>query len=609
MAEQWTGVFIDFPQDDRYWRVDWLGDFLHEINTPTEPKIAVMLSPLDPEKFQNHNVRHVNIVKHQEQIIIYINVGYLPYIHKGAFFKNGRLIVEPRFRKYKIEKQILEITNGKTARILPANFQIQHGDDTDFIIPQKAHRLGHKGLETKLFAIDHGNTKNKYLIPTIEIGRHFYFNSTKLTRQLLWGGLKGSNTIYNPAKSYLTEDGQGFLCLREKIDDADSWVVSQFAFNKDTFNRVTQIHNSIIKCKLEDKPLNPEILPPIDGTYKLTMNGKWIKSGGDWRFLVFWIQLSNYSFPTGKLNITRDNDGRNNGTHNNSLPIYKRNIKNNFLGKRKQSNLPELTTREEPDKNISNILSLLHDSRFEWLTGKQYKKLPPGEHTHRADPNNHFITPSIVDTVATGDGLHNDTNIAALNIQSSQNYNTHTKSKRPKAPSADLDKFETVLKNLTLLNASYRFITFDSFSPSDEKYCHFPSFNNSRRSSWSLNDHNEPRRLLLVEITFLDSIFYLFEAEVRKEKSLTTLLLHNVQYSIIHKDILSKVIYSTTKNKGVWDKSRASSELCYRKLKHTWVQSTDFATTLLDEFKSHINQTSDKCELCFTELQVEKKHP
>ena len=604
MEEQWTGIFVDFPQDDLYWRIDWFGDVAHGINTPTEPKISVMLSPLNIDALEKNELWYINIIDHLRQKVVYINVGYLPYIYIGAFFKNGRLSIEPRFQKYKIETQTLDLTNGETARLIPANFKIQDNEgNADFIIPSKGHRLGMIGLSTKLFAIDDNNTKYKYLIPSIEIGRYFYFNSTKLIRQLFWGGLKGNNTIYNPSKSYLADDGRGFLCLREGIDDADCWVVSQFAFNKNTFNRATQIHTSNVKNKLKNIPLNPEIIPPIDGVFTLKMQGKWIKSTGEWRFLVFRILNSNYSFPTDNLHVDRDNNGINNGTHDKNRTIYDRNSHNKNFKKSKQTESPELITTDEPNKDTSTVLSLLHDSRFESLKGKQYIKITPEEHTHRANPENPSHILSAVDTVATGDGMHNKTDIAPLNIQTNQDNDTQIQNKREKLPSADLDRFELVLMNLSLFDVTYKFIALDSLDISDDKYCNFPS-HSTHRPSWLLNVHNNPRRLLLAEITFLNSTFYLFEAEAQQEdkkgkrKNLTTLLLHSDKYSIINQNILSKIITSAIKNKGVWDKVHVSNNLCYLKLKHSWRLPSNFAQTLLDKFKSHINQSSDKCMFC-----------
>lgn len=548
------------------------------------------MSPFNPGSLGKTDFARVHITDYSQQRLFYINAGYLPYIYIGAIFRNGFFQRGWKYRKYKEYTKTLDITVGQTTRILPANFRFLNGN---YLIPKSSYPLGEKGLETRLLAIDSRDELYKILIPTVEVGRHFHFNSSELIRRLLWGGLKESNIIYNPDKTRLLENGIGELVLRDKIPDSDCWVVSQFAFDQQSFLRAHEIHKSLSNRRVQDQPLCPDIYPPRDGTYTLKMHGKWIRSNDTWRFLVFWIQSSDCPFPTMELHVGRDNDGTNNGTHDIFRKICTRGVIRYRKSPLKNNSVRELITDTEPDKSYGTVPSLLHDSRFLRLADTHYKKLYPLEHTHRSAPNPSIVTLPDEGRAATGDGLYNGSKISPLNIQNQHDAGEENKRLRQKTPPADLNRFEQVLESLAHYDIHYRFISLENHGNSEGKYCHFLRRKQRRGKAWYFNDEGYPRRLILAELVFLDKVFYLFEAEARKKDSHTTLLLHDAGFTQLSYEVLSNVLSLTAKHNGVWDKEPAMESLAYRKFKHTWKEPNNFAQTLLDEMQAHVNGSTN----------------
>jgi hypothetical protein len=75
----------EFPADNRYERIDWLGAIERNPHIPSEPFVQIVISPL----IQNEDIHSsakklasTHVTDYEKQCVIKIGVGQLPFINK-----------------------------------------------------------------------------------------------------------------------------------------------------------------------------------------------------------------------------------------------------------------------------------------------------------------------------------------------------------------------------------------------------------------------------------------------------------------------------------------------------------------------------------------------
>lgn len=580
-----------FPSDNQIWQVTWFTDVIHQLSTPTEPKVGLSIAPFKYRPLTSHAFSDTNSLDQQQRHVIYVNAGYLPFINIGSCFLNRTRITNPTWQ-YETINLAFSFIRGETARIIPANSGLV-ANSNKYLIPPYVHYLGHEGLKTKLLSINDIGISNQIVIPTLEVVRFFYINSSNLARLILWSGLEGSNKIFNPERTRKISDNTGILDLRKELYNEDCWVISQFAFDNEAFDRAKLIYGSMQTRRINDEFVVPDAYFPFDRSYNVKAQGRYIKHGNTWRFLVLRLLSCNQSFPIQKLYLDRDLNNRNTSDDPDRTHI-------DMPSKKKPANrnnkTTDLTTKSEPDKQIEPMHVLLDDTRFDWLSGKHYDLVPPKEATHKSSGKN---TPVTIDTPpegASGEGVYNKSKIipfAAVPEQTKDTDKENTIQKQKGLP-ADFTRMKRVLDKLSELNVSYESLVLDGNRDESGKYNIYPVFTKTGQPGrWSHLKDGSPRRTLIVELILQDKyIFYLFESEPGQQQA-TTLLLHNKALSHIENPKIEHVLKCASYNNGVWEKRPIFPTKHYIRLKHTWTNTTKFAERLLKEIKNAIPPSHD----------------
>ena len=78
----------DFPDDDRLWRIEWIGGVGYNTSVPSEPLIDVTLAQLP--KGERNPLSGRACSSQVEKRTVKIGVGLLPYIWIGSVWQKGR---------------------------------------------------------------------------------------------------------------------------------------------------------------------------------------------------------------------------------------------------------------------------------------------------------------------------------------------------------------------------------------------------------------------------------------------------------------------------------------------------------------------------------------
>jgi len=173
------------------WRLDWLGDVRRHARYLDQHEIDLFFSPL------NRNTRkpiiHPESANVTEQEKITVGVGYLPMLHIGAVFKQGRLVPKPVDTSV---RRTFSLTIGDQSipseslclstpidRFLPyANRRLAVGSE-EFRIGGKAWQ---QACRSQLVCIQDSPANcadpNYLMIPSIEVARFFFCTSTVFSR-------------------------------------------------------------------------------------------------------------------------------------------------------------------------------------------------------------------------------------------------------------------------------------------------------------------------------------------------------------------------------------------------------------------------------------------
>ena len=141
----------EFPCDDRYWRVDWFGAIERNPNVPSEPFSQIVISPLIQNESIHSTAKHLastHVTNYDEQTVIRIGVGQLPFISIGSIWLNGQCQAAKAGQTKLLHIHI----NEHTTKYISGNHKIKEKN----LVPYEAYRMG-KGFMANLMAIEHDN--------------------------------------------------------------------------------------------------------------------------------------------------------------------------------------------------------------------------------------------------------------------------------------------------------------------------------------------------------------------------------------------------------------------------------------------------------------------
>lgn len=579
----------NFPKDGHPWRVDLFVEFDRSNPIPSDPLTEVLMSPVLLDQARVHGIASNLAVDNNGRRSFWVNAGYLPLIRIGSVWQDGVRLDSMRLNGIEEARfPGLNITSA-TARLVPADMRL---DDAgrEFLIPKSAYHLGGRGLRTLFLSIDHGGVAHRVLIPVVEVGRFYYFCSSELTKRLLWGLLDDNGgEVFNMERSHPPVDGVGLVHLHMHIPDADAWVVSRFAHSPLALARAKSIHDSLAIKKANGEPLVPDILPPFEGATDLVARGKWFTSGGERRFLVFWISSCSHPFPASHLRHSRDLDGRSDGVEDPTRPEVKMPIRT--MPKDKHAKPKRLRGDTEPRKNLVRLESFLHEARFTDLAKKVREKVEKEGCRFRTAVRPPPTTAPI-DGWSSGDGTSGTSDAGPITITTKvDDSDDEARKRKPRPlpyPPSLASAEQAVLHLSEMSDISCRFIRVNGEIGNGNATL-FPAVC-GEHPSWPYV-YGQRRQALVAEICYVGTYHYLFEAERRNSEKFTTLYVHDWELQRLGDDVLAQILDHCAKNKGAWLKDEEMRELNWQKLKHTWPTPAAFAATLLGLLKSITSQS------------------
>ncbi|HYA15232.1 MAG TPA: hypothetical protein VEF33_12930 [Syntrophales bacterium] len=591
-----------FPDDKQLWRVDWFGQVLRNSVRESEPDIQVLISPFVGRRDKPASIKATDYSK---QRIILIPVGLLPCVRIGTVWKRGEQEPPESFRYGDEIFENLQIV-PETTRIV----RTDHSEkDVPIIHPDYYYIRWELAGASRCLAVDFSDKKNCIIIPTVELVRFYYMQSTETARVMFNGEFaQNRNNLYDVEGSFFNEDKKTYkLKLNERFSSQDAWLAARIATSDIARRNALKIHDSIVRNKVNTGLCYPEAYPPFDGLTNLTVHGKWVRSGHVWRFLVFWIDSCTASFPFEELELQWNESGKKRITYD-LEPEDGPGTEGQ--GKRGVKSEDQVEIDAEPASDIKGVKVLLHLSRFPYLNNKKLSRPPrvkAQEHEHRRKR----VSPSKEEEddgkgLSTGSGLRNEHGTKKLSIKIENVPIIVIKDE-------DLsDIFKKFITGLQVLKAelkdqfNFSLVALSepvlkcSFGPISFFPVVYPNKASRNKIFWSYLDYKkkERRKVIVAKVMYSGRIYYLFEMERRKiqvkkksssaktsnhnkKEQHATLLLHSVDHGSLSNDELKGVLLLCALNQGVWLYENELTALNRVKIIHNWTSPEDFARKII----------------------------
>ena len=577
-----TFRIASFPQDDRLWRVDWFGKLVLNPNNLSEPQVQVFISPFNsfPEDPAANKA-----VNHNERAAIQIGVGQLPLVHVGSAWRNGQLypIHELNYKSEIFESLTI---SAETLKVVKANHKV----DGSYIIDPRYFPIGSaNGLSARCLCVKHQNDPFGLIIPMMELIRFYYSTSTKLARILLNGSFSQSvDVLYNPARSFLDEDGFCLIWLRKDFDDLDAWTTARIAFSGIAQTNAKLIHESALRnLHSGERSAYPETFPPFEGSTRLKAYGKRVRSGDKWRFLVFWLSSCNFPFPYIDLSAGRDNDGNTSENNDNNREDAFPNGRKNLQPLPGEDAL--IHDNEETSSEQIPFVKELSQQRFPYLAGKELIDLPKERCNYKSGRKQPVVINEDQSMFSTGGKTYGETSTSPLNIRLDQTLEDSSPERRAPSLPKSFENFIAGLKAISVLGD----IEFKIVPASQDTVRHafgiaslFPVRAHGQRLPFAYLKfrpvgERKRRQALIAEVRLDSWYFYFLEIQQRDTDNFTSLLLYDVRLGRLDANRLGNILLCCAKKSGRWLDDIDVPNVGRARLPHKWKSAEEFASKAL----------------------------
>ncbi|HEY0974647.1 MAG TPA: hypothetical protein VGE57_09155 [Solimonas sp.] len=291
-----------FPNDDHYWRIEWVGGVHRNPDVPSERLIGVSIAPLlSVATDDNPTALEALTTDRNRRRTIEAGAGTIPSLVVGSIWRRQRMLAAV---PYDLRECVIDL-NATPARLLDAGHQIA---PNQWLIPPFLHALPHGMLGSRCAVIAIGSDAHALVIPCFEVLRAWYVRSTAMANRLFSGPLKHvEDKIFDRAKSGVDVPTQTWrVQLRTGLCSSDVLPAAILACHKDAFMNASKLFDRILKDHFANRPLHIEIAPP-PCSGRLRARGIDISSRGDRRFLVFDLETIPYPLPAGGIDWDLDN--------------------------------------------------------------------------------------------------------------------------------------------------------------------------------------------------------------------------------------------------------------------------------------------------------------
>ncbi|MBQ4845741.1 hypothetical protein [Pseudoalteromonas sp. MMG005] len=561
----------EFPCDDRYWRVDWFGAIERNPNVPSEPFLQIVISPLIQNESIDSTAKHLastHVTNYDDQTVIKIGVGQLPFISIGSIWLNGQCQAAKAGQAKLLHN--LHITEHTTQSV-PGNHKVEDKN----LIPYDSYRTG-KGFMANLIAIEHDEDPFGILVPVMELIRFYYAVSTGMAHIVFSGDLKHQpqNAINTEKCGFDEGEKRCILHLRQHLSDEDGWVIGRALTCKEAWEGFTLPHDTIMKHSLNTKFLHPQSAFPFSGSSNLKVRGKFIpakdelsKSG--WRYLVLAIEHCTAPFPFEHLTADRDNnnsqaEGENKINDGDKKPAFPQ-------PKHKTSNADKpFQSQNEPNKNKTNEHVLLPTDRFGAIMGKKVDR-PKKDQCRYISALRYVPKEKEPKQLGTGQGNSGDP-------KTGRGHANPIRTRRQALP-ASFETFEEAIQLLSQVEGVKA-----RLRPIEEAIEYIPLTKPADKRQWSYLDSSSycRRQVIIADIHYQNRWYTLIEFEMRNKENRSVALVYAENFEYYSNQRLNNLLHQLAIKKGIWLNIPSIPNMTIKTMKHTWSTPLDFKSSIFD---------------------------
>ncbi|MBK1680414.1 hypothetical protein [Rhodocyclus tenuis] len=272
-----------FPDDDRTWRLDWLGDIAFRRHQRFEtPFMCLSLSPYRENAFP---------YPADEQRNVHVPVGALPILSVGSLWVKGRQVgVQPS-----AEETFTVEANSDRTRLAKAG--IPDGEE-GYLVPFDHHPFHHRHTRSWCL-VAQSDESATVVIPTMEVIRFYFGSSSGLATRLLKPPFDEDKLWVKAERDVVTKEAH--IDLAKGLSGVLAPDIARIAFEVEATHCARLIAGSLMASS-EDRRY-PKAHLPFLGKTKLRVAGMWLGAEQK-RFLVFRILSCSHSLPFSKLTYT-----------------------------------------------------------------------------------------------------------------------------------------------------------------------------------------------------------------------------------------------------------------------------------------------------------------
>lgn len=551
----------EFPDDDRIWRLDWLGAVEQH---PNEAKIDVYLSPAKP----GIDAPRVLADFEGAGTKIQVGAGQLPLLIIGTLWRRQRRLRQTMGQR--INLRDVRITSD-TVKLVDAGTRLA---ERRWLIPPFAHQLDKSAWLSQCLAIEHDGDPHRILLPVSEAIRFYYAVSSDLAHAVFGGAFRfHMDTLANPGLTGMLPGTKRMVVqLRQWLVNDDAWVIARVLEDRFAAAGVIRIYDSLLRITANTKPAFPECSLPFSGVTVWDTRGVSLPGeAGAKRWLIHELQGCSASFPFEELEVVRDNDSRKAEDPDKDLPPEEK--KPAWAGGSKvEKPKPgrQLQSDDPPDVDLASVGIPLASERFGFLHGKEIIKTPKEQCKYKSAS---LRKPKSSDLLGTGNAVNTSTGVGQAKI----GWQKLDVERRKRLPAS----FDTVLQIVDELNKVKGIAAV--VRPPAAGIDYLRPAKRSRISQWGYLDQNAKtvRRVLVIDIRTPKTCACLIEFEQRATESYKLALLVSGNQTVLPNMRLMLFLGMLVSAQGVWLRIKSLPDGARLVLfKHTRPSAADFAKAI-----------------------------
>jgi hypothetical protein len=517
----------EFPDDDLFWRIDWIGGVGYSARVPSEPRIDVCLAQLPVGETNPLSARSRSS---QTKRTVKVGVGLLPYISIASVWRKRRPVVTDlaAYRRH------LRIDTTSCCTVALGELTSSHN-----VIPRSSYLFGASWPDvrrTLLVTVEQEGDPYAVMVPTAEIIRFYYGPSTRLAQALFWGEYHGT---FNADRSGVVEEGVVKVHLRRWLEDEDAWTVARYMCSSLMQREASVLYKSLQIYQLNSTSLIPEPDQALRCGFPFagptTVQGVFLRLPGPSpdsppRWLVLRMERCSAPFPFEQVIVDRDNNSTpgQNVEDENLMPAW---AKTEESEREAETQAPDrFRSNEEPRRGLEPLRIDLVEDRFEYLRGKTLVKEEKTVQRYRHLPMEADANPMLTG-LGTGQGTWGASNLLLTKLTIVQ----EAVKKRRKVPvlPASMETFVQAIEMLAeqrpcevgLIGVGHGDTSFGAHTLAS-----FPTHDprKGKRIAWAwIKKENRPRRVAIAEVRSENTIAYALEIERTNQEHAILVLARN----------------------------------------------------------------------------------